>query len=63
MSKNQLKHGTKRCRVIAVPGKVLKNSKGEIVKQFYDIYKTAWVEQGRYLKKYITMSRNKPPPY
>jgi hypothetical protein len=40
MSKNQLKHGTKRCRVIAVPGKVLKNSKGEIVKQFYDIYKT-----------------------
>lgn len=40
MSKNQLKRGTKRCRVIAVPSKVLKNSKGEIVKQLYDIFKT-----------------------
>ena len=40
MSKNQLKHGTKRCRVIAVPSKALKNSKGEIVKQYYDIYTT-----------------------
>jgi len=40
MSKNQLKRGIKRCRVIAVPGNALKNSKGEIVKQFYDIYKT-----------------------
>ena len=33
MSKKQLKHGVKRCRVIAVP-------KGEIVKQLYDIFKT-----------------------
>lgn len=40
MSKKQLKHGVKRCRVIAVPGRAIKNSKGEIVKQFYDIYET-----------------------
>ena len=40
MSKNQLKHNTLSCRVFAIPSKCLKNSKGEIVKQFYDIYKT-----------------------
>lgn len=40
MSKNQLKHGVKRCRVIAVPSKSVKNSKGEIVKQYYDIFQT-----------------------
>ena len=40
MSKKDLTKGAKRCRVIAVPSKYIKNSKGEIVKQFYDIYKT-----------------------
>ena len=38
MSKNQLKQAIKRCRVMAVPGRQIKNCKGEVVKQFYDIY-------------------------
>ena len=40
MSKRSFIKSTKRCRVIAVPSKCIKNSKGEIVRQFYDIYKT-----------------------
>lgn len=40
MSKNQFKHGMKRCRVIAVPIRVIKNSKGEVIRTFYDIFKT-----------------------
>ena len=38
MSKNQLKNLPKRIRVMAIPGRVVKNSKGEIVKQLYNVF-------------------------
>jgi len=39
MSKRDFKKATKRNRVVAIPGRQVKNSKGEVVKQFYNIYK------------------------
>jgi hypothetical protein len=39
MSKTQLKKGLKHCRVIALPGKQIKNAKGEVTKQLYNIFK------------------------
>lgn len=39
MSKRQLKHLPKGVRVMALPGKVIKNQKGEVVKQLYNIYR------------------------
>ena len=38
MSKKQLKNLSKSVRVMALPGKVIKNVKGEVVKQLYNIY-------------------------
>lgn len=38
MSKKQLKNMPKSIRVMAVPSRVIKSSKGEIVKQFYNIF-------------------------
>lgn len=38
MSKKQLKNMPKRIRVMALPGRVVKNAKGEVVKQLYNIY-------------------------
>ena len=39
MSKKSFKTATKLKRVIAIPGRVIKNSKGEVVKQLYNILK------------------------
>ena len=39
MSKRTFKKYTKLAKVIAVPGMAVRNQKGEIVKQFYNIYK------------------------
>jgi hypothetical protein len=39
MSKKRLIRATKHNRVIAIPGTKIKNSKGEVVKQLYNIYK------------------------
>lgn len=39
MSKNQFKKAIKLARVVAIPGRQIKNSKGEVVKQLYNIYK------------------------
>ena len=39
MSKNGFKKATKLNRVMAIPGKVIKNAKGEVVKQLYNIVK------------------------
>ena len=39
MSKRALKKFTFLNRVMAVPGRVIKNSKGEVVKQLYNIIK------------------------
>jgi hypothetical protein len=39
MSKNSFKNATRHNRVLAIPGRQIKNSKGEVVKQFYNIYK------------------------
>jgi len=39
MSKRDLKRAVKRNRVVAIPSKQIRNSKGEVVKQFYNIYK------------------------
>ena len=41
MSKNDLKKALKHKRVMAIPSRQVKNSKGEIVKQFYNIVKMA----------------------
>lgn len=38
MSKKQLKNLPKHIRVMALPGRIVKNSKGEVVKQLYNIY-------------------------
>lgn len=38
MSKKQLKNLPKHVRVMALPGRVIKNAKGEVVKQLYNIY-------------------------
>ena len=38
MSKKQLKNLPKNIRVVALPGRVVKNAKGEVVKQFYNIF-------------------------
>jgi len=39
MSKNDFKKAMKANRVIAIPGRAIKNAKGEIVKQLYNIHK------------------------
>ena len=39
MSKNVFKKAVRHNRVLAIPGKQIKNAKGEVVKQFYSIYK------------------------
>ena len=39
MSKRSFKNATKMKRVIAIPGRVIKNAKGEVVKQLYNILK------------------------
>lgn len=39
MSKKKFKSATKEKRVIAIPGRAIKNQKGEVVKQFYNIVK------------------------
>ena len=39
MSKNKFKRAIKLARVVAIPGRQIKNSKGEVVKQLYNIYK------------------------
>jgi len=39
MSKKDLIRATKHNRVIAIPGRQIKNSKGEVVKQLYNVYK------------------------
>ena len=39
MSKNQLKKALRLNRVMAIPSRQVKNSKGEVVKQFYNIVK------------------------
>jgi hypothetical protein len=39
MSKKQLKNLPKGVRVMALPGRVIKNAKGEVVKQLYNIFK------------------------
>lgn len=39
MSKRDLKRAVKHNRVVAIPSKQIRNSKGEVVKQFYNIYK------------------------
>ena len=38
MSKRSFKNAVKRNRVVAIPSRSIRNSKGEIVKQFYNIY-------------------------
>ena len=39
MSKKSFKKATRLNRVMAIPGKVIKNAKGEVVKQLYNIVK------------------------
>ena len=39
MSKKQLKNLPKGVRVMALPGRVIRNTKGEVVKQLYNIFK------------------------
>jgi hypothetical protein len=39
MSKKTFKKATRLARVMAIPGKQIKNSKGEVVKQLYNIIK------------------------
>ena len=39
MSKKHLKNLPKGVRVMALPGRVIKNAKGEVVKQLYNIFK------------------------
>lgn len=39
MSKKGFKKATELNRVIAIPGRQIKNSKGEVVKQLYNIFK------------------------
>ena len=39
MSKKQLKNLPKGIRVMALPGRAVRNAKGEIVKQLYNIFK------------------------
>lgn len=39
MSKNGFKTAVRHNRVLAIPGKQIKNAKGEVVKQLYNIYK------------------------
>lgn len=39
MSKRTFKKATEQNRVIAFAGRVIKNSKGEVVKQLYNIFK------------------------
>ena len=39
MSKRTFKKYTSLNKVIAIPSRALRNSKGEIVKQFYNIFK------------------------
>lgn len=39
MSKKGFKKATKLKRVIAIPGRLVKNDKGEVVKQLYNIVK------------------------
>ena len=38
MSKKSFKRATAHNRVQAVPSRVIKNSKGEVIKEWYDIY-------------------------
>lgn len=39
MSKKGFQNAIKHNRVIAIPNKQIKNAKGEVVKQLYNIYK------------------------
>jgi hypothetical protein len=39
MSKRDFKKATKHNRVVAIPSRQVKNSKGEVIKQYYNIYK------------------------
>lgn len=39
MSKRLFKKATRLNRVVAIPGRQIKNSKGEVVKQLYNVYK------------------------
>ena len=41
MSKKDLKRIPKHIRVMALPGRVIKNAKGEVVKQLYNIFSLA----------------------
>ena len=41
MSKKRFANAIKNRRVIAVPSRVVKNAKGEVVKQFYNIIKVS----------------------
>jgi len=38
MSKNQLKKMSKCVRAMAIPSRVIKNAKGEVIKQLYNIF-------------------------
>ena len=38
MSKKQLENIPKSIRVMAIPGRVIKNAKGEVVKQLYNVF-------------------------
>ena len=38
MSKKNFKKTTRLNRVMAIPSREIKNSKGEVVKQLYDLY-------------------------
>lgn len=38
MSKNQFKKMPKCVRVMAIPSRVVKNAKGEVIKQLYNIF-------------------------
>ena len=39
MSKKQLKNLPKRIRVTAMPGRVIKDKNGNVIKQLYNIYR------------------------
>ena len=38
MSKRSFKNAVKRNKVIAIPSRCVKNSKGEVVKQLYNVF-------------------------
>lgn len=45
MSKQRFNRATAHVRVQAVPLRVIKNSKGETIQEFYDIYGPAWMKR------------------